>query len=56
MQTHQVESRDTVAELPFVGAERFGERPAQRFKRDEAWQDLTYAELRGITRDVRGAV
>jgi long-chain acyl-CoA synthetase len=52
MQTHQVESRDTVAELPFVGAERFGERPAQRFKRDEAWQDLTYAELRDTTREI----
>ncbi|HET6728945.1 MAG TPA: AMP-binding protein, partial [Jiangellaceae bacterium] len=52
MQTHQVESRDTVAQLPFVGAERFGERPAQRFRRDEAWQDLTYAELRDITREI----
>jgi long-chain acyl-CoA synthetase len=52
MQTHQVESRDTVAELPFVGAERFGERPAQRYKRDEAWQDLNYAELRDIIREI----
>src|SRR5260370_20062581 len=39
----------TVAELPFFGAERFGGRPAQRFKRDGAWQDLSYATLRDVT-------
>ena len=43
---------ETLADLPFLGAERFGERPAQRLKRDGVWQDLTYAELRDIAREV----
>ncbi len=42
----------TVAELPFLGAERFGGRPAQRFKRDGAWQDLSYAALRDVTGEI----
>ncbi len=42
----------TVAELPFFGAERFGGRPAQRFKRDGAWQDLSYAALRDVTGEI----
>jgi long-chain acyl-CoA synthetase len=51
MQTHQV-GRETLAELPFFGAERFPERPAQRFKRNQAWQDLTYAGLRDVIREI----
>jgi long-chain acyl-CoA synthetase len=42
----------TVAELPFLGAERFGGRPAQRVKRDGAWQDLSYAALRDVTGEI----
>jgi long-chain acyl-CoA synthetase len=52
MRTHQVGSGATIAELPFLGAERFGERPAQRFKRDQAWQDLTYAGLRDVVGEI----
>ena len=52
MRTHQVGSGATIAELAFLGAERFGERPAQRFKRDQAWQDLTYAGLLDIVGEV----
>jgi long-chain acyl-CoA synthetase len=52
MRPHRVEIPQTLAGLPFLGAERFGERPAQRFKRDGVWHDLTYAELRDIAREV----
>src|SRR6266581_5220921 len=52
MPLHQVGSRETLAELPFFGAERFGERPAQRFKRDAAWQDLPYAGLCDVIREI----
>jgi long-chain acyl-CoA synthetase len=43
---------ETLADLPFLGAEKFGGRPVQRFKRDGAWRDLTYAELGDIAREV----
>jgi long-chain acyl-CoA synthetase len=52
MRPHRVEIPQTLAGLPFLGAERFGERPAQRLKRDGVWLDLTYAELRDIAREV----
>jgi long-chain acyl-CoA synthetase len=52
MRPYQVEAPKTLADLPFLGAERFGERPAQRFKRDGVWQDLAYAEQRDITGEV----
>jgi long-chain acyl-CoA synthetase len=52
MRPHRVEVPRTLADLPFLGAERFGERPAQRLKRDAVWRDLTYAELRDIAREV----
>ena len=52
MRPHRVELPSTLAHLPFLGAERFGERPAQRFKRDGVWRDLTYAEQRDIAREV----
>jgi long-chain acyl-CoA synthetase len=52
MQPHRVEAPNTLAHLPFLGAERFGQRPTQRFKRDGVWRDLTYAELRDIAREV----
>jgi long-chain acyl-CoA synthetase len=35
----------TVAELPRSAAERFPTNPAARFKREDAWQELTYAEV-----------
>jgi len=52
MPTHQLTTPQTVAELPFLSAERFGQRAAQRFKRDGAWQDLTYAALRDVTSEI----
>ena len=52
MRPHQVEIPQTLAELPVLGAERFGERPAQRFKRDGVWRDLSYARLRDIAGEV----
>src|SRR6266702_3076786 len=52
MRPHWVEIPQTLADIPFLGAERFGERPAQRFKRDGVWQYLTYAELRDLAREV----
>jgi long-chain acyl-CoA synthetase len=35
----------TIAGLAAYGGECYGERPALRFKRGEAWTDLSYAEL-----------
>jgi len=52
MPMHRMGSRETLAELPFFGAERFGERPAQRFKPGTAWQDLTYAGLLDVIREI----
>src|SRR6266704_5557407 len=52
MRPHWVEIPQTLADIPFLGAERFGERPTQRFKRDGVWQYLTYAELRDLAREV----
>ena len=52
MQPHQAEIPQTIAELPFLAAERFGDRPAQRLKRHGAWRDLTYAQLLEIVREV----
>jgi long-chain acyl-CoA synthetase len=52
MRPHRVELPNTLAHLPFLGADRFGERPAQRFKHDGVWRDLTYAEQRDIAREV----
>jgi len=52
MSTDQLTIPQTVAELAFLSAEQFGDRTAQRFKRDGAWQDLTYAGLRDITREI----
>src|SRR6266536_339481 len=52
MPMHRMGSRETLAQLPFFGAERFGERPAQRFKPGTAWQDLTYAGLLDVIREL----
>jgi long-chain acyl-CoA synthetase len=47
-----MDSRETLAELPFYGAERFADRPAQRFMRDGAWHDRSYAGMRDIVTEV----
>ncbi len=43
---------ETIAELVPHAAERYGERVAVRFKREGAWQDVTYAELAQIAQEV----
>jgi long-chain acyl-CoA synthetase len=35
----------TIADIVSLAAERYGERPAARFKRDGEWRDVSYAEL-----------
>jgi len=42
----------TIADLIPHAAERYGDRPAVRYKRDGAWQDVTYAELDEIVSEV----
>jgi long-chain acyl-CoA synthetase len=47
----------TIADLVSLAAERYGERPAARFKRDGEWADLSYAELAAIVSEIaRGLV
>jgi long-chain acyl-CoA synthetase len=38
----------TIADIVGLAAERYGEQPAARFKRDGEWQDLSYLELAEI--------
>src|SRR3954468_21975233 len=35
----------TIADIAGLAAERYGERPAARFKRDGEWDDVSYAQL-----------
>jgi long-chain acyl-CoA synthetase len=42
----------TIADLVHRSASKYGERAAVRFKRDGAWQDVTYAELDEIVQEV----
>src|SRR3954452_11024347 len=35
----------TIADMVGLAAERYGEQPAARFKRDEAWCDVSYTDL-----------
>src|SRR3954447_19085302 len=35
----------TIADIVGLAAERYGEQPAARFKRDDEWQELSYREL-----------
>src|SRR3954466_10882049 len=47
----------TIADIVGLAAERYGERPAARFKRDNQWRDVSYAELGGIVAEIaRGFV
>src|SRR4051812_19965124 len=47
----------TIADIVGLAAERYGERPAARFKRDDQWRDVSYAELGGIVAEIaRGFV
>jgi long-chain acyl-CoA synthetase len=42
----------TIADLIPHAAKRFGDRPAVRYKHDGAWQDVSYAELDEIVREI----
>jgi long-chain acyl-CoA synthetase len=47
----------TIADLIGLAAERYGDKPAIRHKRDGAWQDVSYGELGGIVSEVgRGLI
>ena len=35
----------TIADIVSLAAERYGERPAARFKRDGEWREVSYTEL-----------
>ena len=35
----------TIADIVSLAAERYGERPAARFKRDDEWREVSYTEL-----------
>ena len=55
MPVHRATGRETLAEFPFFAAERFASRPAQRFKRDGSWQDLSYAAVGEVTAEITAA-
>src|SRR5688572_7382844 len=47
----------TIADIVSLAAERFGEQPAARFKRDGEWTDLSYTALSEIVSEVaRGLI
>ena len=43
--THGGTGSATIADIVSLAAERYGEQPAARFKRDGEWTELSYAEL-----------
>ncbi len=49
MTKHRLALPDTVAALPGAAALRCPDRPAQRFHRDGAWLDVSFAELHAIS-------
>jgi long-chain acyl-CoA synthetase len=49
MNKHALTLPDTVADLPGAAARRYPDRPAQRFHRDGAWHDVSFAELMEIS-------
>ncbi|MDA0162680.1 AMP-dependent synthetase/ligase [Solirubrobacter ginsenosidimutans] len=47
----------TIADIVNLAAERYGERPAARFKRDDEWREVSYAELASTVSEIaRGLV
>ena len=42
----------TVADLMALAAEKYADSVAVRFKRDGEWQDVTFAEMGGIVREI----
>ncbi|WP_028061923.1 AMP-dependent synthetase/ligase [Solirubrobacter soli] len=55
--THGGTGSVTIADIVGLAAERYGERPAARFKRDDEWREVSYAELGEIVSEIaRGFV
>ena len=47
----------TIADIVSLAAERYGERPAARFKRDDEWREVSYTELAATVSEIaRGLV
>src|SRR5215203_7369883 len=47
----------TIADMMALAADRYGARPAVRYKRDGAWHDVTFAEVGGIVSETaRGLI
>ena len=47
----------TIADIVGLAAERYGERPAARFKRDDEWREVSYTELAATVSEIaRGLV
>src|SRR3954447_7523158 len=47
----------TIADLPFAAAQRYGDRPALRFRQDGAWRDQSFGEIAAeVTAVARGLV
>ncbi|HWK25022.1 MAG TPA: AMP-binding protein [Solirubrobacter sp.] len=46
----------TIADIVGLAAERYGEQPAARFKRDGEWRDVTYTQLAAIVFEIAGGL
>ncbi len=55
--THGGTGSATIADIVSLAAERYGERPAARFKRDGEWSELSYVELaEAVSEIARGLI
>jgi long-chain acyl-CoA synthetase len=55
--THGGTGAATIADIVSLAAERYGERPAARFKRDGEWREMSYTELAKIVSEIaRGLI
>ena len=42
----------TIADLPFLSAERFGSEPALQYRSDEGWSQQSFSELADVVQDI----
>src|SRR5829696_3570283 len=55
--THGGTGSATIADIVGLAAERYGERPAARFKRDGEWREISYTQLGEIVSEIgRGLI
>ena len=55
--SQQATGSTTIADMMALAAERYGDRPAVRYKHDGAWQDVSFAELGEIVSETaRGLI